>query len=440
MMILNYLAHLRTRQLLPLVAEHKQFYSQNWTPSQIQDWQLNQFNQQWQIISRQVPYFANLAREKNLPVQFSCWQEFQTLMPLMDRKTVQNNREALTNQTKKPDWFRITGGSTSEPVQLPAWNSEWEYENKDRWYARSWYGVNPSDKLFLIWGHRHLLGRGLIGWLNCQKRTMKDKILGYFRFSAYDISEQRLQEAGYALLEFRPSYLIAYAGALDRFARVNSHRKAEFRNLGLKVAIATTESFPRSDSVELITDVLGCPVAMEYGAIETGLIAHQNLEGYFSVFWHHYFVEGLESKHLPGTYELYLTSLYPRCFPLVRYAIGDLATYKDHSEYFSPEFKTLIGRCNDFIALKNGSIVHPQAFRDVISWSQSISDFQVIQSLDGQIKLRYVGTEMVKPNEISEVKRRLQQINPQLANIDLQQVESLEKSIAGKTRRIIRES
>lgn len=429
---------IRDRQWLSLVREQQEFYARNWTPNEIHDWQLNQFNQQWQIIRHEVPYFARLSKDSDLPVQFSSWQEFLDLMPVMNRKTVQNHCKALANDTKTPDFFRTTGGSTAEPIQLPAWKSELQYANKDIWYARSWFDVRPSDKLFLIWGHSHLLGSGLKGWLNGKKRQIKDILLDYCRWSAYDLSEQRLRKAAYVLLKFQPAYIIAYSVALDRFARVNKGLKPKFHKLGMKIAIATAESFPKPDSPQFIAEVLGCPVVMEYGAVETGQIAHQGPDGQYSVFWRHYFLEGYESEYLPGTYEILVTSLYPRCFPLVRYRLGDLISVEANDDHFMQEFESVIGRCNDYVILRNGNVVHSEAFTHAVKEISSIGGFQVIQSADGNITLNYVSAKPIGEGEIAAIRRKFAKIHADLESVNIERVESLERTVAGKTRRIFR--
>lgn len=422
-----------------LLFDQEEFYEKTWTPDAIGEWQLNQFNRQWQVIRRHVPYFQNLHLQKNLPTWLSTWQEFKEVIPVMERKTVQSDPEALTNRTRRPDYWRTTGGSTAQPLQIPAWNPEREFASKDMWYARSWFGVGPSDKLFLIWGHSHLLGSGSQGWLNGAMRRLKDSFLGYYRYSAYDLSERGLREAAEALLSFQPAYIIAYAVALDRFATVNRHRQAAFHRLGLKVAIATAESFPRADSAGFIAEVLGCPVVMEYGAVETGPIAHQRLDGRYSVFWRHYFLEGQESDHLSGAYEIFVTSLYPRCFPLVRYKVGDLISANPNSEHFGQQFETVIGRCNDLVTLANGGIVHSEAFTHAVKEIPSLTGYQVVQSADGDITLNYMAEKPLRPDEIAEIRRRLTQINSDLTGISIERVQALEQTIAGKTRPIRRE-
>jgi phenylacetate-CoA ligase len=435
---MHIMRRLRGRKIRNFISDNYNFYSNNWTSDKIQIWQLEQFNNQWQLICQNVPYFQKMHQRKKVPYRFSSWREFKDTMPVMNRKTVQNNGEELIDRTRSPDSWRSTGGSTAEPIQFPIWKSEIEHATKDMWYARSWFGIDPSDRLFLIWGHSHLLGHGFGGWINKMKCLIRDRMLGYCRFSAYDISDFRLRAAVAQLLKFKPSYVISYSVALDLFARINQHLKQEFHGLKMKAAIATAESFPRSDSADLIADILGCPVVMEYGAVETGPIAHQNKEGYFSVFWRHYFVEGQESRYLPGTYNLILTSLYPRCFPLIRYEIGDLAALRKNDSLLQ-YFDGIIGRCNDYIILEDKSLVHSEAFTHAVKDCKSITDFQVIQSSSGHISINYVGIGNVANLEIKEVRQRLSKISPFLAGIETRQVKLLKKTIAGKTRRIIRE-
>src|SRR5262249_52858916 len=146
-----------------------------------------------------------------------------------------------------------------------------------------------------------------------------------------------------------------YSVALDRFARVNRAKADQFRKIGLKLVIATAEAFPSPDSRELIEEVLGGRVAMEYGSVETGPIAHEPPTGRYRVFWADYMLEGVESKSKPGCYEILVTSLHRRCMPLVRYRIGDLISEDPGGEGFNQEFDRVIGRCNDFVLLKDRS-------------------------------------------------------------------------------------
>ncbi|ANV84740.1 hypothetical protein AWQ21_10335 [Picosynechococcus sp. PCC 7003] len=440
-MILNYIRYLRNIDLIPMVKKNQELYNVDLTSNDILNWQLDQFNYNWQNIQQNVSYFFNLIENQKLPRSFSSWQEFQELMPIMTRKVIQNHYDQLIDQSKKTDLFLTTGGSTSEPISLPSWNSEVKYDEANRWYARSWYNVTPADKLFLIWGHSHLLGNGVQGWVNSRKRMIKDRLLGYYRISAYNLTTEALEEAGQKLIDFKANYILAYSGVLDRFARVNAHRKSEFHQLKLKVAIGTSECFPRTDSIQVISDTFGCPVAMEYGAVETGNIAHQTPQNIFHVFWRDYLIEVKKNKYQPDQHEILLTTLYPKCFPLIRYEIGDMLITNELRSPFVHTFDKIIGRTNDFIILDDGSSISiaTSAFMQAIKGIKRITDYQIIQSKDCTIKLNYVSSSPLIPEEIKEIRRRLQEINPRLEKTLIENVEALEMTVAGKNKRLIRE-
>ncbi|MCS3827495.1 phenylacetate-coenzyme A ligase PaaK-like adenylate-forming protein [Salinibacter ruber] len=408
---------------------------------EIRDWQLDAFNAQWESIRRDVPYFARLSRERDLPEQFESWSQFRAKMPVIDRKTVQQHRNALKNPTHSPDFQRVTGGSTAEPVQIPAWSSERKYERQNFWYARDWYDISPADCLFLLWGHSHIFGEGFRGWWNKVKRRVKDRLLGYYRANAYNLSDDALQQAGSKLVQTRPDYVLGYSKALDQLAQVNANRRDEFHRLKLKAVIATAESFPRPDSAELIRDVFGAPVAMEYGTVETGPIAHQAPDGDFRIFWRHFKIEGEQTNLLDGAYEIYVTSLYPRCFPLVRYRIGDMIPENPSAEDFDQTLPSIVGRCNDYVELSGGDRVHSEAFTHVVKDIEEIQAYQVHQTDAGEIEMYYVSgkDKKLESRKEEKIRRRLSRVDPELERIEMNAVHELDQTPAGKTKRIVRE-
>ncbi|MEP6937499.1 MAG: hypothetical protein ABI871_05460 [Chthoniobacterales bacterium] len=386
-----------------------------------------------------MPFYAALVREGRAPKQFQSWDQFRATMPLLDRALVQERSDDLSDSSRTPDFVRTTGGSTAQPVQLPSWNSELEYGNSDSWWARSWFGIFPADGLFLLWGHSHQLGKGARGRVNALCREWKDWLLGYLRWSAYDLSMDALRRGAEVLIRFRPDYIIGYSVALDRLARVNADRAAEFRALGVKAIIATAEAFPRSDSADFIAALFRCPVAMEYGSVECGPVAHQRPSGEYEIFWRHWFVEGIASREVAGAFEVVLTSLYPRCFPLVRYQMGDLISADPNALLFEQKFERVIGRCNDSLVLPDGGIIHSEAFTHAVKECAFVLSFQVVQSRNGNIEFNYIPAPRNQPDE-SEIRRRLRVIHPTLEHIALRQVNAIPQTIAGKTRSIVKEA
>jgi phenylacetate-coenzyme A ligase PaaK-like adenylate-forming protein len=340
----------------------------------------------------------------------------------------------MTSSGAPPDFWRMTGGSTAKPVQLPAWSSETQHLRPETWLGRSWYGITPASRLFLIWGHAHLLGTGWRGAVRAQRAKLSDRLLGYRRFSAYDLRPERLRAAAAQLIRFRPEYLIGYSVALDRFARENE-ANADLRALGLKVVIGTAEGFPFADSESRLADLFGCPVAMEYGAVETGVIAHTRPGGGYEAFWNSCLLEIERRETGPA---LLVTTLYPRCFPLVRYEIGDaIEPEPAEPEIGLRRFKRVIGRCNDSVTLQDGAVVHSELFSHAIRPCLDVRGYQVVQDGD-DVRIHFLSEAPLAPDSMKAILQRLGRIHPRLAAIPLLRVESLESTVAGKTRMVIR--
>jgi phenylacetate-coenzyme A ligase PaaK-like adenylate-forming protein len=388
----------------------------------------------WREIRARVPFYKRLVEEGAAPTRFDSWDQYLAALPVVDKSMVYRNYSELADPSRRPDYQRITGGSTASPVQLPAWNSEVSVTEPDMWMGRGWYNIDPGDRMFMIWGHRHLLGKGFQGWKNAKMRQIKDRLLGYTRFPAYDLSLEAMRRARHALQESGAAYAIGYSVALDRFARANEDAPIPL-SPRLKAVIGTAESFPFADSSSLVGRVFQAPVAMEYGAVETGLIAHTVPEGGFRAFWLTYFLEAME-RGTSGGYKLRVTSLYPRCFPLLRYDIGD------EIELPAPaigvaSFSRVIGRCNDYIEFDDGLMIHSEAITHSLSGVSALSGYQMVRE-GKRLILRLTLRGALDDAEKAGILERLAKIHPTLGDTEFEVVKALEQTTAGKTPMVIR--
>lgn len=395
--------------------------------------QLDSWNEQWAKIRVEVPHYAEM---RSLPVRFNSWEEFIEIVPVVRRADAKANLARMTNLSRPPSFYRTTGGTTAEPVKLPAWDSEIKFIQPDIWLAREWYGIKPDSPQFLIWGHSHLLGSGLSGWFNARKREWRDWLLGYYRFSAYDLRPAAMRKAALALLKFRPEYVVGYSVALDLFARAAWEFRSDIRNLGVKVVIGAAEGFPSTESVNILRDLFGCPVAMEYGSVETNFIAHTRpgASGY-RTFWHTYFVEvskGGVAKRIR------VTSLYPRCFPLVRYELGDEIELDDEDASFGLDsFRRVVGRCNDYVTLGDGTLLHSELFTHAIREISTIRAYQVIQDEQG-IQVNVIADGALDDETKLAIQSKLLKVHKSLSRIPIVQTDRLQQTIAGKVPMILR--
>ena len=339
-------------------------------PSQaIAQIQLELLNREWARTVKRIPFYSKLVAANAAPGEFESLEHFFAVAPMANRSLIHQHAAGMCDPSRGPDSWRITGGSTSQPVQLPAWREEFVHAQYDMWAARSWYSIDPGSRLFLLWGHSHLLGTGLKGRWNGFRRSLNDRLLQYRRFSAYNLSAERLKQAAAEMIAFRPDYFLGYSVALDSFARANEDMAGRLRALNLKVCNRHFRVVPRAGVRRSLSTPsrdrrarIGADGAIAgYGSVETNVIAHTHPSGGYRVFWRTHLVEALP---VAGTRRcrVLITSLYPRCFPLVRYEMGDEIEVEDTQ---SPaegvlRFRAVIGRCNDSIRWETGQPCTPR--------------------------------------------------------------------------------
>jgi phenylacetate-coenzyme A ligase PaaK-like adenylate-forming protein len=413
-------------------------YGKPYRDEEVHDIQLALFNESWRKMAHEIPFYRDLKRKRGIPETISSWEDFLEFFPVVRRQDIQNGGEAMASTKRKPDFYRITGGTTSSPIRLPAWSSELSYTRPDRWYARTWYDIQPDDRGFIIWGNPQLLGSGMKGLADRLRLDFFDKAAGDYRLSSYDISEGKMRDAAQRMLEHRPDYILAYSMSMDALARVNSHLGKELRSLGLKAVIGAAEGFPSQDSVRMIRELFGCPLAMEYGTVETGLIAHTHPDGTYKVFWRNYFIEAGE-EGTGGGRILRVTSLYERCFPLLRYEIGDEIEPCDTGTHYGlRDFKEVRGRVSSYLVLRDGTKIHVGALKHCVGYIEGVPTYQIVRGKDVlTLSLLYEG-ELPQAVE-DHIRARLIKVHPLLAEVRIKAVKSLEQTPAGKVPVVIDE-
>lgn len=431
-------ARLRSTRLQAGLSVYRQRDAAPNSRSEAVDMQLNDLNAAWKESLARSPWARAIAKAENLPDHFASWSEFDERTPVMDKKRLRQSLTGAEGNAENVQW-RSTGGSTGEPFKFPVWPEEAGISGLDIWLGRSRLGIRPEDPVFLLWGHAHLLGKGVKGAINKVKRGAYDRLLGYTRFSAYALTPADLTVGCNKLLARRPAYVIGYSSALDRFARHNRVRADDIARLNLKAVIATAEGFPRSDSAAVIGQTFGAPVIMEYGAVETGPLAYQDQEGTYPVFHAHHRLS-LRGGEGPAANEILVTTLYPRALPLMRYALGDLADVEpgDIEQGSLMRLRRVVGRCNDLITLPNAAVVHSEAFTHCVRDIPEIEVFQVLVGEDAWPRIRYTASIDLPESALLEIRRRLALIDGNMKDTEFERVDNIALSVAGKHQMIVK--
>lgn len=429
---------LRQKLIDPLVNAESNFYSSADTDN-IQSFQLAQFRSIWKEIVQGVEFYKELSQRGELPKAIESLEDFQQL-PILSRELINQNADKFFDQNKSPSHFTSTGGSTGNPLRFPRCSSEEKFYEPAIWYARKFYNIKRSDKMFRLWGHSHTLGTGLTRLKNKLLFDVGLPLVGFKRFSAYDLSESNLKEAGYEILKFKPDYIIGYSKALTLLAKANIDKKESFRRLGLKAVVGAAEGFDSEEDKSFIAEVFGTDVGLEYASMETRLMAHTHPDGSYKVLWKNNLLECVDDEGKPAkTGRILVTSLYPRAFPLVRYELGDIISDCKKNGVSVYEFLKVQGRDNDFLELDGGAPIHSEGITHAIKLLPKVSAYQIRYTPEREYTIYLKCSEVVTHHELELLRGRLAQVDKRLRSLPVKQVDQLKQTVAGKTKWLLAE-
>lgn len=396
--------------------------------------QLDAVARSWADATREIPYYAELVTSGRAPKEIRSWEEFRQV-PVLTRQALQDRPDAFLRRSGPPDSFMKTAGSTGTPLRLGLNQADRDLMRIVKLAEWQKFGYTPAARLFLIWGHSHLLGTGWRGKVNHFKRKAADWLLGYQRVDAYRMNRASCTAYARKLIAHRPLGVIGYASALDLFARYTTQFRAEFRALGARFILATSEPAPRTDSVALLEDLFGCPVVQEYGGAEFGQVAFKTGAAPFKVYSDLNYLEcGPPEADDPDTHPVLVTTLYHRYLPLFRYRVGDAICGPEIMEHgHVRRFAGVAGRINDVITFADGHSVHSVAIFHCIHQELSVHNIQMLVKDEG-VEIHLISSAPGDEAMVGRIRARLAQVHPPLAAARIVFVEDLITSRAGKRR------
>jgi phenylacetate-coenzyme A ligase PaaK-like adenylate-forming protein len=393
----------------------------------------------WKDCVTDVPYYDELVRRRVAPREIKCWDDFRNI-PELSRKDLQDQPEKFIRYSGPPELKRMTGGSTGTPVHFGVWKSEDRILRVLKLVLWQRAGYQPNSRIFLIWGHSHLLGTGWRRHVRHAQRKLKDWLLGYRRVDAYSLSPERCKSIARRLVAFRPVGIIGYASALDYLVRTTAEFADEFSRCGCRFVMPASEMAPRPDSRGLLRQTFNCALIEEYGGVDFGQPAMRYEDEPFEVFPEHYLLEASRVETPTGAEQAaILTTLYHRYTPLIRYRPGDaLQGAEKLGHGHVKRFANLAGRCHDMVWLGGGPAIHSMAVFHCIHAEKSVLNIQMVLRDTGP-RVRLAVTPEFDSSAEERVRHRLGQIAPQLSGVPIERAADIETTRAGKRRWLVDE-
>ena len=354
-------------------------------PRRLEEYRLRRLRRFLEFVHEHVPYCRALFDEHGLrPRSVHSFEDLGHL-PFLTRDILQTRFDDLRARATLPGVHRrSSGGSTGTPVTVLVDMERMGMGEAGRLRAHRWYGVEPGTREIVLWGTPARTGA-----LE-RVRQLRDRFLNTRVLSAFDMGDQGLRRHAATIQRVRPTQMFGYASA---FHLVASHFQRERLDppVGLKAVFTTAEplfDFQR----KTIEAALGCPVGVEYGCRDGGLVALECPSGGLHILAESMHVEILDPD-VDGRGEIVLTNLDSRAFPILRYRTGDIGALDPTPcpcGRSLPKLRGVEGRRTDFLVTPSGRVLHALSAIYVLRDSPSVREFRVVQDAPDHLLVEIV--------------------------------------------------
>ena len=328
-----------------------------------------------------------------------------------------------------------TSGSTGQPLRFFTDLRSKAYRKASTVRLRRWIGVEQGEIVAHIWGSpidqaRAEAWRGrLHGWVT------REVFL-----SAYQLTDDDMARYAEIIRARGAGLVVGYPSVMSAFGRFCADRGMGFPKL--KSVICSAETL-YSDQRQTIEETLGVTVFNRYGCREVGDIAQERpgVNG-LVVNSDRLYVEVVDDSGRPcppgQTGGLLITDLDNYGMPLIRYRIGDSASWSDETAGGFPVLAAVDGRSLDVVRTRDGRRIGGTFWTIVLREKPGFEQFQVIQKDLAGVLVRYVRTPGVVPDFDWMSERIRTQCGPDL-EVRFEEVDSIAPGAGGKHRVVVSE-
>lgn len=259
------------------------------------------------------------------------------------------------------------------------------------------------------------------------------RMLGLSLFDDTNANLARLRKA-------KPSTLICCSSYAGMMAAENL---GEREPLSFRSVVCGSESL-QTESRKRLSESFSCPVFEVYGCHEFGFMAWECPEEHSMHVNSRIMLEIVDRGGKPvkgGPGDVLVTALHNRAMPLIRYRIGDRASWGKGCACGrgTPVLSSIEGRTNEVFVLPDGRIRPSSCFFNIEPVFDGVNAYQLVQERDGHFVLKYVpfgkGLGESARKEVASIIRKA--CLGAEVRVEFEEAESLPREKSGKFRKFI---
>lgn len=386
-----------------------------------------------------VPYYKDLFKSiKLLPSDIKSLDDLAKI-PILTKELYRQNQQRLVSAKVLPKsiyWGR-TSGSTGKALEYGLSPNTIAFQWAIWWRFRERFGLKFGDK------HLNFVGSKLI----IPKNQAKPPYWRYFReqnqyiINMYQLRKEKIR----AIVDFINNedikFFSGYPSNIYQFSLLV--KEAGLSLVNPPQIVLTGGEKLQNFQIRAIQEVCKCRVLDHYGFCEAAGNASRCEHGTYHEDFEFgllepYNVTRISEKEFTG--EILTTSFINTALPLIRYQVGDIATWnleKCECGRKSSVITRIEGRVEDMILTPEGLRI--SRLDGVWDDTDNVVEAQIIQDRIDHVVLRVVKGENFTKKDENKVLRNAEMCLTSKMNIDIEYVDSskMEKTAGGKFKAII---
>ncbi len=356
-------------------------------------------------------------------------------VPVLTKSIIkQNFQKLIARNIPSGEALRAsTGGSTGTPLEFLRDKKCIKLRRGQEMFFDNWMGYKIGQKIGYFVAGSHY--DGPVDHFKAKvKNATRDRMLS---FDPHNITNTYIKSFIPQLIEFKPEMLKCFPNALTPLAiylKKNNIKVPPVRSIS-----CTGENLYQQQR-DLFEDVFGGEVFEKVGTRESGVYACECRQHHgLHVFTEGAFLEIIKDNGEPAGEgelgKLYLTDLFNRAMPLIRYEIGDMAISGGERKCSCgselPLIEKYLGRDRDIIVDVHGNPKPGYLFVETIKHMNLDAQFQIIQPEKNRLVVN-VSQKSADAIELEKIRTEFQNIIGQGVQIHFYFVDEIKRDPSGK--------
>lgn len=388
--------------------------------------------------SQQVPYYRDLFMRLGIFKDGIVDVDRFSEIPILTKDIIREQGERMyADDFRTRAWYEnSSGGSTGEPLRIIQ-----DHQYRDASWAmkilyNEWIEKYAGDREVKLWGSERDILQGSETWL----ARFKNWLYGRTLINSFRMTPEDIAQAVKTINRVKPVTIWAYIDSAYELARYIDQNSCSFYS---PRAILVSAGTATPEMKDYIGSVLQAPVYNQYGSRECGDMATEckardGLHVFESLYVFEILNEKLEPCELGELGYVHVTGLMNKAMPLIRYRIGDTASWKSFNPCkcgrITPRINDVHGRITDHFRRQDGTIVHGEFFTHLFYFKPWVKQFQIRQHKYKHVECLVVQNRLPDESDVLEIIEGIQAVMGSDCEVSFTYVDDIPPSASGKRR------